>query len=325
MTRPLLEVRDLRVDFHTDHGVAHAVRGISFDVQAGEALGLVGESGCGKSVTALSLLRLLPTPPAAIDPDSSVTFRGEQILQAGPRLLRTIRGAGIGMIFQEPMTSLNPVLTIGEQVAETIRVHEGGSRAAVRDRVIQLLERVGIPDASSRYGSYPHQLSGGLRQRVMIAIALACGPDLLIADEPTTALDVTIQAQILDLLADLQSELGMAMLFISHDLAVVSRVADRVAVMYAGRIVEEGCVPELFHRPSHPYTQGLLAALPRVDRREAQLASIPGRVPDARQTPPGCLFAPRCADVMERCRIHEPPFFEVGRGGARCWLAEPSP
>lgn len=323
MTDSLLEVTDLAVDFRTERGVAHAVRGVSFSLSAGETLGIVGESGCGKSVTAMALLRLLPEPPAILVAGSRIRFRGEDVLGASLDRIRAIRGAGIGMIFQEPMTSLNPVFTIGEQVAETIREHEGGSKAAVRQRVIDLLGRVGIPEPARRYRAYPHQLSGGLRQRVMIAIALACGPDLLIADEPTTALDVTIQAQILALLAELRDELGMALLLISHDLAVVSQVADRVAVMYAGRIVERGTVPRLFRAPGHPYTRGLLGALPRVDAPPGPLAAIPGRVPNPHEEPAGCPFAPRCPEVMDRCRSHDPPDFPTESGMARCWLLEP--
>jgi oligopeptide/dipeptide ABC transporter ATP-binding protein len=236
--------------------------------------------------------------------------------------LREVRGNGIGMVFQEPMTSLNPVMRIGEQVAETIREHEGGKSAAIRGRVVELLDRVGIPDPDVRYNSYPHQLSGGMRQRVMLAIAIACGPDLLIADEPTTALDVTIQAQILELLGDLQREMGMAMLLISHDLGVVSRVSDRVAVMYAGRIVERGPIPELFANPSHPYTKGLLRALPRLDAPPGPLAAIPGQVPDPHEKESGCSFAPRCPDVMERCRMQLPSELDTPVGSARCWLMD---
>jgi peptide/nickel transport system ATP-binding protein len=320
---PLLEVTNLRTVFRTDRGVVEAARGVSLSVGAGETLGLVGESGCGKSVTAMSVTRLLREPPAAILPGSSVRFRGEELLDASPARMRQIRGAGIGMIFQEPMTSLNPVLRIGEQVAETIREHEGGDRRTIRARVVELLDRVGLPEPDRRYRAYPHQLSGGMRQRVMIAIALACGPDLLIADEPTTALDVTIQAQILELLADLCDDLGMALLLISHDLAVVSQVADRVAVMYAGRIVEEGGVPELFRAPGHPYTQGLLRALPRLDAPAGPLAAIPGRVPEPYEQFAGCPFAPRCPDVMPRCHTEDPPRFSTDTGVARCWLREP--
>ena len=323
-TGALLEVTDLRTVFHTDRGRVEAVRGVSFSLERGETLGLVGESGCGKSVTAMSITRLLREPPAEILPGSSIRFRGEELLDASPARMRELRGAGIGMVFQEPMTSLNPVLRIGEQVAETIRAHEGGDRAAVHERVIELLDRVGLPEPAERYRAYPHQLSGGMRQRVMLAIALACGPDLLIADEPTTALDVTIQAQVLDLLADLRAEFGMALLLISHDLAVVSRVADRVAVMYAGRVVEEGRLPELFDAPEHPYTAGLMQALPRLDGPRGALRAIPGRVPSPAEQFEGCPFAPRCPEVMSRCRSEDPPPFETATGRARCWLREPA-
>jgi len=319
----LLEVTNLRTVFHAERGTVEAVRGVSFSLDHGETLGLVGESGCGKSVTAMSVIRLLREPPAEVLVGSSARFRNEELFELSPARMRRVRGAGIGMIFQEPMTSLNPVLRVGDQVAETIRAHEGGDRHQARKRVLDLLGRVGIPDPEQRYRAYPHQLSGGQRQRVMIAIALACGPDLLIADEPTTALDVTIQAQILDLLAELRDELGMALLMISHDLAVVGQVADRVAVMYAGRIVEEGQVPEIFRSPGHPYTRGLLRALPRLDTPRGSLAAIPGRVPEPTETFTGCPFAPRCPDVMERCHREEPPEFSTDTGRARCWLREP--
>ena len=321
----LLDVTNLRTVFHTERGVVEAVRGVSFSLERGETLGLVGESGCGKSVTAMSVTRLLREPPAEILAGSSIRFGDEELLDLSPVDMRRVRGAGIGMIFQEPMTSLNPVLRVGDQVAETIRAHEGGDRGEVHERVLELLERVGIPDPGNRARTYPHQLSGGLRQRVMIAIALAAGPDLLIADEPTTALDVTIQAQILDLLAELRDDLGMALLLISHDLAVVSQVADRVAVMYAGRIVEDGRVPGIFRQPGHPYTRGLLQALPGLDTPRGPLAAIPGRVPEPTETFVGCPFAPRCPDVMERCRREDPPRLATGTGGARCWLREPGP
>jgi oligopeptide/dipeptide ABC transporter ATP-binding protein len=324
MNEPLLRVANLSTDFKTDRGTAHAVRDVSFSLERGETLGLVGESGCGKSVTALSILRLLPEPPAGILEGSRILFRGEDLLKADQARLREVRGAGIGMVFQEPMTSLNPVLRIGDQVAETIRHHEGGGSETVRARVVGLLDRVGIPEPDVRYTSYPHQLSGGMRQRVMLAIALACGPDLLIADEPTTALDVTIQAQILALLKDLQQELGMALLLISHDLAVVSQVADRVAVMYAGQIVERGSAEDLFSSPTHPYTQGLLRALPRLDSAPGPLAAIPGQVPDPRETAPGCSFAPRCPEAMPRCTADVPPEFTDGEAASRCWLSEPT-
>jgi len=322
MTSPLLEVTNLRTDFKTGRGYAHAVRGVSFTLRPGETLGLVGESGCGKSVTALSILGLLPGRGARILEGSSVRFRGEELLGASSMRLREIHGKGIGMVFQEPMTSLNPVLRIGEQVAETIREHEGGKSAAIRERVVELLDRVGIPEPDVRYNAYPHQLSGGMRQRVMLAIAISCGPDVLIADEPTTALDVTIQAQILDLLDDLQREMGMALLLISHDLGVVSQVSDSVAVMYAGRIVESGPLPELFSSPSHPYTIGLLRAMPRLDARPGPLAAIPGQVPDPHDEESGCPFAPRCPDVMSRCRTQLPSEFPTPAGSARCWLMD---
>ncbi|MDH3427009.1 MAG: ABC transporter ATP-binding protein [Gemmatimonadota bacterium] len=324
MTDSLLEVTNLSTEFDTERGTAHAVRSVSLSLGPGETLGLVGESGCGKSVTALSILGLLPAKRARILDGSSVRFRGEELLSAGPGRLRQIRGNEIGMVFQEPMTSLNPVLRVGEQIAETIREHEGGRTGAIRDRVAELLDRVGIPDPGSRYNAYPHQLSGGMRQRVMLAIALACGPDLLIADEPTTALDVTIQAQILDLLDVLRRELGMALLLISHDLGVVARVADRVAVMYAGRIVERGRIPELFAAPAHPYTQGLLRAIPRLDARPGPLAAIPGQVPDPHDEQAGCPFAPRCPDVMPICRTELPTEYSSSAGSACCWLARPA-
>jgi len=323
MTTALLEVTNLRVEFCTERGSAHAVRGVSLALRPGETLGLVGESGCGKSVTALSIMGLLPGQRTRTLEGSSVRFRGEELLGASPACLREVRGNGIGMVFQEPMTSLNPVLKVGEQVAETIREHEGGSSETVRGRVVELLDRVGIPEPDVRYNAYPHQLSGGMRQRVLVAIAIACGPDVLIADEPTTALDVTIQAQILNLLDDLRREMGMALLLISHDLGVVAQVSDRVAVMYAGRIVERGRIPEVFTNPSHPYTRGLLRALPRLDATPGPLAAIPGQVPDPHNGESGCSFAPRCSEVMPRCRTDLPAEFSSPEGSASCWLAEP--
>ncbi|HKK26626.1 MAG TPA: ABC transporter ATP-binding protein [Gemmatimonadota bacterium] len=327
MTAPLLEVEDLRTWFGGASGEgggreARAVDGVSFRLGAGETLGLVGESGCGKSVTALSLLRLVPEPPGRILPGSSVRLRGEELLEAPPERLREVRGGEIAMVFQEPMTSLNPVLPVGRQVAEGIRRHRGlGAREAQRETV-RLLDRVGITEPEERRRAYPHQLSGGMRQRVMIAMALACRPSILVADEPTTALDVTVQAQILELLADLQAELGMAILLITHDLGIVAQVADRVAVMYAGRIVEEAPVEALYSRPLHPYTEGLLAAVPDPDRPSERLAAIEGRVPDPAHWPEGCRFRPRCPHAWERC-VSEPGLLagEAGRR-ARCWLVE---
>ncbi len=350
-TEPLLRVRDLRTHFHTDAGVARAVDGVTFDLHEGEVLGIVGESGCGKSVTSLSILGLVPTPPGRVVEGSSVRFRGRELLGLPAAQLRRIRGAEIAMIFQEPMTSLNPVFTVGEQVAEPLRTHLGMSRAAARKRAVELLDLVGIAAPARRATEHPHQLSGGMRQRVMIAMALACEPDVLIADEPTTALDVTIQAQILELIGGLRQRLGMAVLLITHDLGVVAETCDRVLVMYAGRIVERAPVDALFRSPCHPYTEGLLGAVPRLDRSADRLAVIPGQVPSAYAWPSGCRFANRCPYAWSRC-AEEPALLATegaasraaggpgredspaagGRGGdadvgaaaARCWLvAEP--
>ena len=334
VTTPLLEVRDLRTYFATDRGEARAVDGVSFEVREGETVALVGESGCGKSVTALSILRLLPEPPGRLLPGSSVRLRGEEITAAAESRLRQVRGGEISMIFQEPMTSLNPLITVGEQVAEVIREHQaktagsgsGGRRgsATARREAIEWLDRVGIPDPAERYGYFPHQLSGGMRQRVMIAMALSTRPSLLIADEPTTALDVTVQKQILELLATLQGELGTAVLLITHDLGVVAEVADRVLVMYAGQIVEEAPVKALFDAPRHPYTEGLLAAVPDLDARRVRLAEIPGSVPRATAWPAGCRFRPRCPYAWSRCG--ENPGLGRAREDAgcraRCWLLD---
>jgi oligopeptide/dipeptide ABC transporter ATP-binding protein len=324
MTEPLLRVRDLKTYFVTDRGAgtARAVDGVSFDLQPGETLGIVGESGCGKTVTSLSILRLIPEPPGHIRPGSYIEFEGRNLLSLAPKELRAIRGNRIAMIFQEPMTSLNPVLTIGDQVAEAAIVHQRLSRRAARARAIEMLQQVGIPDPGSRVDDYPHQLSGGMRQRVMIAMALICHPQILIADEPTTALDVTIQAQILELLARLQQQLGMAVLLITHDLGVVAGTADRVVVMYAGQVVESAPTPELFARPRHPYTEGLMASIPRLDRPRERLHSIPGSVPAATAWPAGCRFHPRCPFAWEKCRTEEPPLLDTEIAGhtARCWL-----
>ncbi|MEJ2311100.1 MAG: ABC transporter ATP-binding protein [Gemmatimonadales bacterium] len=331
MTSPLLEVRDLRTYFATERGEARAVDGISFQVQEGETVALVGESGCGKSVTALSILRLLPQPPGRLLAGSSVQLRGEELVCATESRLRDVRGGEISMIFQEPMTSLNPLLTIGQQVSEAIREHAAMSTApgeregvAIRRAAIEWLDRVGIPDPAHRYGHYPHQLSGGMRQRVMIAMALSTRPSLLIADEPTTALDVTVQAQILELLASLQRELETAVLLITHDLCVVAHVADRVLVMYAGQIVEEASVDALFRSPQHPYTEGLLQAIPDLDERRERLAEIPGNVPRATAWPPGCRFRPRCPYAWSRCR-DAPDLGPTGpaeQASVRCWLVD---
>ena len=324
MPDPLLRVRDLRTYFVTDQGggTARAVDGVSFDLHPGETLGLVGESGCGKTVTSLSILRLIPEPPGHIRPGSLIEFEGRNLLTLAPKELRAIRGNRIAMIFQEPMTSLNPVLTIGDQVAEAAIVHQRVTRAAARARAIEMLQQVGIPDPEERVDHYPHQLSGGMRQRVMIAMALICHPQILIADEPTTALDVTIQAQILELLNRLQQQLGMAVLLITHDLGVVAGSADRVVVMYAGQVVETAPTRALFAHPEHPYTEGLMASIPRLDRPRERLHSIPGAVPAATQWPAGCRFHPRCPYAWDKCRTEEPPLLDAGQVDqqARCWL-----
>ena len=323
MTPPLLQIRGLRTHFFTESGVAKAVDGVDLDILPGEVLGLVGESGSGKSVTALSILRLVPDPPGRIV-GGEIRFNGRDLLKLSWDDIRSVRGKDISMIFQEPMTSLNPVFTIGRQVMEVILAHEPEvSRDKARARAIQMLGAVGIPDAATRMDQYPHELSGGMRQRVMIAIALALNPALLIADEPTTALDVTIQAQILDLMLEMKArhEAGAIML-ITHNLAVVAETCDRVAVMYGGRIQEIAPVRELFHNPLHPYTRGLLASLPRVDGEPARrLTTIPGAVPDIHRLPPGCKFATRCPERFEPCYDVEPPLTEAAPGHwVRCHL-----
>jgi peptide/nickel transport system ATP-binding protein len=302
---PLLEIKDLRTWFFSEGRVLKAVDGVSLAIAAGETVALVGESGCGKSVTALSILGLVPSPPGRIV-GGEILLEGRDLLRLDHRALRAVRGNRIGMIFQEPMTSLNPVFTVGNQVVEAIEEHRPVGRKAARSRAAELLDLVGLPDPRRLLGEYPHRLSGGMRQRVMIAMALACEPKLLIADEPTTALDVTTQAQILDLLSALQQRLGMAMLIITHDLGVVARTARRVAVMYAGRKVEEAAVADLLARPRHPYTQGLLASLPdpeqELDGKPGRLKEIPGMVPPLHDLPPGCAFAPRCPLACDACR-----------------------
>jgi len=322
VSEPLLEVRDLRTQFHTEDGLVRAVDGVSFSLHAGETLAVVGESGSGKSVTSLSILRLVASPPGRIA-GGQVRLRGRDLLALPEAEMRSVRGREISMIFQEPQTSLNPVHTCGDQIAEVVETHERAGRGAARLRAIEMLRRVGIPAPEQRAREYPHQLSGGMRQRVMIAMALACRPAVLIADEPTTALDVTIQAQILELLAELRRELGMAVLLITHDLGVVAESADRVAVMYAGQVVESGDVRALFRRPLHPYTAGLLASLPRLGRRTERLRVIPGGVPNPARFPSGCRFHPRCPLAVARCREAEPPLADFGEGrAARCWRAD---
>ena len=323
MTQPsLLSVSDLRTYFHTSAGVARAVDGVSFSIGAGETLGIVGESGCGKSVTALSILRLVQ-PPGRIESGSKIMFEGQDLLQLDDAGIRRVRGNRIAMIFQEPMTALNPVFTVGDQIAEVVRVHASASRRAAWDRAVEMLTMVGIPAPAERARQYPHQLSGGMRQRVLIAMALVMSPALVIADEPTTALDVTIQAQILELLADLQHRLGTSIVMITHDLGVIAEVASRVVVMYGGEVVEEARVETLFATPHHPYTEGLLHAMPRVGRRQNRLAVIPGSVPPPTAWPSGCRFRDRCAYAWDRCAREHPPLYQIGVGHtSRCHLAE---
>ena len=319
---PLLAVRDLRTWFFTDQGVAKAVDGISFDVREGETLGIVGESGCGKTVTSLSILGLLPQPPARIMEGSSIRLRGEELISCGERRMRSLRGNDISMIFQEPMSSLNPVYKVGDQISEALRLHRGMDRKTARAEVVRLLDEVGLSEPERRVDEYPHQLSGGMRQRVMIAMALSCEPGLLIADEPTTALDVTIQAQILELLAALREKFGMAVLLITHDLGVVAEVCDRVVVMYAGQIVETGSVYEIFTEPAHPYTRGLLDSLPSVEDPGKRLDSIPGTVPNPIDWPDGCRFRARCPLATDGCeRPQELIELSAEGRGARCWRA----
>ncbi len=303
---PLLKVENLCTRFHIPEGVVYAVNGISFSINEGETLAVVGESGCGKSVTMLSILGLIPIPPGEIVTGSAL-FRDQDLIKLSEADFEQLRGDQIAMVFQDPMTSLNPVLTIGRQITETLRTHMGISQEEADKRAIELLEQVGIPEASSRLGNYPHQFSGGMRQRVMIAMALSCNPSLLIADEPTTALDVTIQAQIVELVLRLREQLHMTIIWITHDLGVVAGMADRVIVMYAGFIVEEARVDDLYEDPRHPYTLALLGALPRVDRRrDRRLNSIPGAPPNLLVEPKGCPFAPRCTHVVDKC-WHENP------------------
>jgi oligopeptide/dipeptide ABC transporter ATP-binding protein len=296
----LLEVSDLTTSFQTGGGEVTAIENVSFSLQAGEILGIVGESGSGKSVTALAIMGLLPTPPARIL-GGRIRFEGHDLLTLSDRAMQRLRGPGIAMVFQEPMTSLNPVFTIGEQIMETIRAHESLSQKDSFTRAVEMLEKVGIPSASTRMTDYPHQLSGGQRQRVMLAIALVCRPKLLIADEPTTALDVTIQAQILDLLMDLRDEFGMAIIMITHNMGVIAETADRVLVMYAGRTVEQAPVSRLFDHPLHPYTQGLLSCVPTLDQDQERLIAIPGNLPEPSRRPAGCRFSVRCVHAIPAC------------------------
>jgi oligopeptide transport system ATP-binding protein len=318
----LLEVDDLHVEFRTRDGVAKVLNGVSYHVDAGETLAVLGESGSGKSVTAQAVMGILDTPPAHVT-GGSVRYHGEELLTAGAERRREVRGEGIAMIFQDALSALNPVLSIGDQIADLIRAHTGASRRAARARAVELLETVGIPGASRRVGDYPHQFSGGMRQRILIGMAIALEPELLLADEPTTALDVTVQAQILELLDRLRHELDMAVLLITHDLGVVSEVADRVAVMYAGRIVERGSGDDLLSRPAHPYTDGLLRSVPQAEALGRDLTTIPGSPPDPARVPTGCAFHPRCSWCVATCRTTRPDLAEVRPGRyAACHRAE---
>jgi peptide/nickel transport system ATP-binding protein len=313
---PLLEIRGLKTHFATDDGMVRAVDGVDLAIEAGETLGIVGESGCGKTVTALSALKLIPMPPGRIVA-GEILWRGRDLVPLGPEEMRAIRSKEIAIVFQEPMTSLNPVYTVGEQIAETIRLHEGLGRRAALARAAEMLRLVHIPNPERRVRDYPHQFSGGMRQRVMIAMALSCSPKLLIADEPTTALDVTIQAQILDLLAEMKSRFGMAVMLITHAMGVVAETAQRVVVMYAGKVVEEAPVEELFAAPRHPYTQGLIRSIPRLDaaaERKHRLEAIAGVVPSLLDPPPGCRFAARCRFAKPVCTEATPPLREVAPG-----------
>jgi len=318
----VLQIRDLRTSIFTLSGVVKAVDGISFDLAPGETLGLVGESGCGKSVTALSIMKILPEPAGRIA-GGSILFRGKELTTLPEKEMEKIRGEKIAMVYQEPMTALNPAFTIGDQLGEVFRFHQGLSKREAIDRAADLLQQVGIPSPASRVKDYPHQLSGGMRQRAVIAMAMACNPEVLIADEPVTALDVTIQAQILDLILNLRSRLGMSLILISHDLGVVANMVKRVIVMYAGRIVESAEVREIFRSPLHPYTRGLFQSIPRIGRRVETLPEIPGSVPNLLNLPAGCKFANRCPEVMDRCRTEEPALFAAGQEHfSRCWLSE---
>ena len=316
MSNPLLRIQDLKVHFDTDDGILHAVDGVNFHIDRSETLGVVGESGCGKSVTAMTIMKLLAMPPGRIA-DGQIWFEGQDLVQVDAQTMRGLRAKQIAMIFQEPMTSLNPVLSVGEQIAESLRLHEGLSPKQAMVQATEMLRLVNIPKPDQRVFDYPHQFSGGMRQRVMIAMALACKPKLLIADEPTTALDVTIQAQILDLLNDLKSQLGMSIMLITHAMGVVAETAQRVVVMYAGRVVEEATVDQLFASPAHPYTQGLIRSIPRIDfdsTLKQRLEAIPGSVPKLINPPTGCRFAPRCQHASDRCTQEMPELRDIASG-----------
>mgnify|MGYP000235769028 CR=1 FL=1 len=322
---PLLEVDNLQVEFSTERGVARAIDGVSFNVNEGETLGIVGESGCGKSVTSLSVMGLIPRPPGRIV-GGEIRFAGQDLTQLSDKAYRKLRGRDMSMIFQEPMTALNPVFTIGNQISDVLRRHKGLSRKQARTRGIEMLAEVGIPAPDKRIDEYPHQLSGGMRQRVMIAMALSCEPKLIIADEPTTALDVTIQAQILELMKDLTADHGTAVILITHDLGVVAETCDRAAVMYCGRIIEQGPVDALFEQPRHPYTAGLLASVPRIrPDRLPRLPTIPGIVPDLLDLPDGCRFRDRCGQALERCGQFDPDLSAEGDARTEAACFNPNP
>lgn len=317
----LLEIKNLRTYFYTEDGVVPAVDGVDFYIKPGETLGVVGESGCGKSVTSVSILRLVPNPPGKILEDSEIIFEGRSLLELPEKEMRKIRGNEISMIFQEPMTSLNPVFKIGDQISETLILHQGMNKAQAKEKSIEMLKLVGIPRPEKVVDDYPHSLSGGMRQRAMIAMALACNPKLLIADEPTTALDVTIQAQILDLMNKLKKEINASVMLITHNLGVVAETCQRIIVMYAGKVVEEGDVYSIFEDPKHPYTQGLLKSVPSVEGKQEKLESIPGVVPNPLNMPKGCRFAPRCSKAMEICKEKQPELTVLGEERTvRCFL-----
>jgi len=316
----VLEVKNLQTYFYSSEGVAKAVDGVSFTLHKGETLGIVGESGCGKSMTSLSLLRLVPSPPGKII-NGEILLNNTDLMKLSEEELRKIRGNKISMIFQEPMTSLNPVLTVGEQIAETIRLHQGLSRKEAWQQAVEMIRLVGIPAPEKRAKQEPYQLSGGMRQRIMIAMALACTPDVLIADEPTTALDVTIQAQIIDIIRNLQQQLGMSIIFITHDLGVVAEICDKIAVMYAGQVVEEGSTDSLFEKPLHPYTKGLIQSLPKLYEDQEELSTIHGTVPSPYHYPNGCRYAERCPFATELCRVQQPELITVESDKkVRCWM-----
>ncbi|BCG57621.1 ABC transporter ATP-binding protein [Paenibacillus sp. URB8-2] len=324
MIQPILKIENLHTHFFTEKGEVPAVDGVDLYINPGEVLGVVGESGCGKSVTSLSVLKLVPSPPGRIV-DGRIVFKGTDIVPLKEKEMRKIRGNAVSMIFQEPMTSLNPLFTVGQQIIETVRLHRGLSKKEAREHAVEMLRKVGIPRPEAIIDEYPHQLSGGMRQRVMIAMSISCSPELLIADEPTTALDVTIQAQILDLIRRLNEEQGTAVMMITHDLGVVAEMCHRVAVMYAGKVVEEGSVHDIFKNPLHPYTQGLIASVPRMDETRERLYSIPGNVPILSKNMQGCRFASRCSHVMDICRQSLPELtLQENRHSCRCWLHDGS-